>query len=192
MVVEKEGQMLKPVPVKKKYPFKMMNRFPGNIRRKILPLACLLSGWVASGLWAQSGPVAAGGLATGSGGEVNFSLGQVDNGVASGAGGTLLEGLQQPEDSLILTTLQSADSPALFSVTAYPNPSAYSIVIGVKNGGARNMSLRLYNIQGKLVLQHKLNEGRTDLPMARLASGIYFLNVLSDQKLVKQFKFIKE
>jgi hypothetical protein len=56
---------------------------------------CLL-GWGTTGLMAQQGFVATGGDATGAGGSVSYSIGQVDYLSAEGSGGFINQGLQHP------------------------------------------------------------------------------------------------
>ena len=66
------------------------------MRKIVLFLGCCLLGWGTSDLLAQQGNVAAGGLSTGAGGSVGYSIGQLDYLSATGSGGSLNQGLQQP------------------------------------------------------------------------------------------------
>ena len=165
----------------------------GSIRHKLILCAFVVFGGGALALSAaQSGPVAAGGVAVGTGGEVSFSLGQVDNSIASGTGGTLLEGLQQPEDSLATAATRPAYVPAAFRVAARFSPAAHAIVLDVRSGGGRELGVRVCNAQGKLILESGLREGRSYLPVGRLASSIYILNILRNHELLEQLKLVKE
>ena len=69
------------------------------MKKTILFLGCCLLGWGSTQLFAQQGFVAAGGEATGTGGTVSYSVGQVDYFTATGATGVLTLGLQQPFES---------------------------------------------------------------------------------------------
>jgi len=59
----------------------------------------LLFNMIFAGTWqlsAQQNTIAAGGLATGSGGTASYSIGQIDYITATGSGGTASQGVQQP------------------------------------------------------------------------------------------------
>ncbi|MHC1706606.1 MAG: T9SS type A sorting domain-containing protein [Bacteroidales bacterium] len=66
------------------------------MKKIVLFLGCCLLGWGTTDLLAQQGNVAAGGLATGAGGSASYSIGQMDYLSATGTGGSLIQGLQQP------------------------------------------------------------------------------------------------
>lgn len=66
------------------------------MKKIVLFLGCCLLGWGTSDLLAQRGNVAAGGFSTDAGGSVSYSIGQVDYLSATGSGGSLNQGLQQP------------------------------------------------------------------------------------------------
>ncbi|MCX6272178.1 MAG: carboxypeptidase-like regulatory domain-containing protein [Bacteroidetes bacterium] len=67
------------------------------MKKTILFLGCCLLGWGSTSLLAQQGFVSTGGQATGAGGTVSFSIGQVDYLSAAGNNGTIIQGLQQPQ-----------------------------------------------------------------------------------------------
>lgn len=67
------------------------------MKRIILLLGCCLLGWGTTTLIAQQGNVAAGGVATGTGGSVSYSIGQVDYLSAFGTNGAINQGLQHPD-----------------------------------------------------------------------------------------------
>ncbi len=60
------------------------------------PFACFFALLITAGSYAQQGNVAAGGEATGTGGSMSYSIGQVDYLVYSSPQGSLSLGLQQP------------------------------------------------------------------------------------------------
>jgi hypothetical protein len=62
-----------------------------------LTLAAAIVLTASSGAFAQQAVLAAGGEATGAGGTVSFSVGQIDFVEATGAGGKANQGVQQPE-----------------------------------------------------------------------------------------------
>lgn len=82
--------------------------------------------------------------------------------------------------------------PAFEDLRIYPNPVAdfLQLEIPVTN---KDRSLRIINIQGQVVFNQAVNKNdRTiRLPMAEYASGIYFVEVYEDLKLVASEKIIK-
>ena len=81
-----------------------------------------------SGLQAQEAPVASGGEATGSGGSVSYSIGQVSYLTNSGSGGTIGEGVQQPYE---IQTLDVVENYKDLSIVLFPNPTRENLNLNI-------------------------------------------------------------
>ncbi len=93
------------------------------MRHKRLKLsAVLLLGLGLTGLQAQTSVNATGTNASGSGGTVSYSVGQVVYTTNTGASGSVAQGVQQPFEISIVTGIEEAKGINL-SVSAYPNPT---------------------------------------------------------------------
>ncbi len=82
------------------------------MKKIFLFLGCCLLGWGSISLMAQQGNVAAGGQAVGAGGSVSYSIGQVNYLSASGTGGSLNQGLQQPDGARSICGTLTYDNAA--------------------------------------------------------------------------------
>lgn len=156
--------------------------------REIIVISCLLlCGF--NGLFAQQNTNVVGGSAYGAGGSVSYSIGQMDYVTATGGGGSVTEGLQQPFEILIISGIEESDIN--LSLAVYPNPTNDFVVLNVQNTNTLDMTYALYNIEGKLIEKQGLNGDQTTIAMKDLANGIYFIKVLRKSTEVKIFKVIK-
>ncbi|MDP1745030.1 MAG: T9SS type A sorting domain-containing protein [Bacteroidota bacterium] len=138
-------------------------------------------------LFAQQNTDASGGNAYGTGGSASFSIGQVDYITASDSSGNTTQGLQQSYEILIIKGIEEID----INLTLYPNPAADFVVLSVWDSNIQNMTYLLYDMQGKLIENKKLNSNQTSISMADLANDIYFIKVLDNDSELKVFKIIK-
>ena len=73
-----------------------------------------------------------------------------------------------------------------------PNPAQEKVILHLQSG-LENVTIELYDIQGKLVLSQKQqNRNEIEIDMAHLNSGVYIVKVLQDQKVISQQKLIKK
>ena len=147
-----------------------------------------------SGLHAQESINSAGGNVTSSGGSVSYSVGQVFYQTSIGANGSVSEGVQQPYEISVVTSIEEAKGINL-SFTAYPNPTTDYLTLSVDNSVKINMSklsYQLYDMNGKLLHSQKLTESKTQINMCNYTPASYFVRVLSGDKCVKEFKIIKQ
>lgn len=140
-------------------------------------------------LWSQRGPVAAGGEATGSGGTVSFSVGQIDYITIAGSSGTVSQGLQQPYEIYNITGI--ADDPSGYSMTVYPNPTAAHLILEIAGSEISELAYSLTDIHGHSLLQDAVTDPKTVISMEHLAMATYFLTVTRNAKTVQSFKIIK-
>jgi hypothetical protein len=156
--------------------------------KTILFSNCLLL-FSITNLLAQQGTNASGGEASGSGGSASFTIGQTDYISATGSGGKINQGIQQPYEILVTTGIDEKGIDLTTSV--YPNPTTDFVLLKLENCKSANFTFQLYNIQGKIILNKKVESNETTISMADLADAIYFIKVLNNDKEVKIFKIIK-
>ena len=112
----------------------------------IMISVCILL-WSATNLKAQQNTVGSGGDASGSGGTVSYTVGQLDYITASGIGGTMSEGVQQPYIINVATGVQETDINLTCSVS--PNPTADYVVLTVQKNDVQDMSYSLMDVEGQ-------------------------------------------
>lgn len=140
-------------------------------------------------LFAQQGVNASGGEATGTGGLVSYTIAQTDFITATGSGGIVTQGIQQPYQIIIGTGLEEKGIQLTASV--YPNPTNDFILLKVENKKLEGFTFQLCDIQGKILLNKKIENSETLITMTDLNDATYFINVFNDIIEVKTFKIIK-
>ena len=162
-----------------------------KMRHKKLKLsAILLLGLGLTGLQAQTSVNATGGDASGSGGSVSYSVGQVVYTTNTGTNGSVAQGVQQPYEISVVTGLEEAKGITL-SVTAYPNPTTDYLTLRIDEFEISNLSFQLYDMSGKLLQSEKITGNQTSIVMSNLVPANYFVKVTQGNKEVKTFKIIK-
>ncbi|WP_395052011.1 T9SS type A sorting domain-containing protein [Flavobacterium sp.] len=152
-------------------------------------LLAVIFGFFIQNIQAQKDVVVSGGNATGSGGTVSYSVGQVAYTNATGSGGTVTQGVQQPFE---IVTLGTDNFPEIILLmTVYPNPTTSIVNLKVDNFNFENLQINLSDITGKLLQSQKISNQETQIQMESLPQAIYFLNVLDNNKTIKTFKIIK-
>jgi Secretion system C-terminal sorting domain len=138
---------------------------------------------------AQQASVASGGVATGIGGTVNYSVGQTDYLTATGSSGTATQGVQQPFEISIL----GIDSfpEIVLEMTISPNPATEFVNLKINNFDYQNLNFELVDITGKQILFEKVASSETEISLINYPTKIYLLNITNRNKLIKTFKIIK-
>ena len=152
--------------------------------------AILLLGLGLTGLQAQESVNATGGNASGSGGSVSYSIGQVAYQTQTGTNGSVVQGVQQPYEISVVTGIEEAKGINLL-VSAYPNPTTDYLTLSIDGFDRSNLSYQLYNMNGKLILNEKITGNQTSIVMSTLVPATYFVKVIQRNKDVKVFKIIK-
>ncbi|NLK81924.1 MAG: T9SS type A sorting domain-containing protein [Bacteroidales bacterium] len=162
------------------------------MRHKKLKLsAVLLLGLGLTGLIAQESINATGGNASGSGGSVSYSVGQVVYTTNTGTSGSVAQGVQQPYEISVVTAIEEAKGINL-SVSVYPNPATDYLTLEVQEFELLNLHFQLYDMSGKLLQSQKITDSQTIIAMGELIPAAYFVKVVQNNKEVKTFKIIKK
>ena len=153
-------------------------------------LAIILFGICLTGLQAQEAIPAAGGEATGGGGSVSYSVGQLVFNTYTGEDGSVAQGVQQPYEISIITAIEEADGIGLYC-TAYPNPATDFLSLKVENFSFNDLTYYLFDINGKILITEKVTDITTTINLSEFQQGTYFLKVISKKQEVKTFAIIK-
>jgi len=141
-------------------------------------------------LQAQQVVTTSGGNATGSGGTVNYTVGQVVYTTITGTNGSVAQGVQQPFEISVITGIEEASDISL-EIMVYPNPATDFIRLKIENYEVQNLRYQLYDNSGSLLQDNKVEGSETSLVMNNLVPAIYFLKVIQGNKEIKTFKIIK-
>lgn len=139
---------------------------------------------------AQQSVSATGGEATGSGGSVSYTVGQVAYTTYTESEGTISQGVQQPYE--IFDIGSSADEYGIsLELSVYPNPASNFLMLIVKDIRPGNLTYQLFDANGKLLENKEIVDAETTILMDELSPAIYLLKVSDHDKEVKTFKIIK-
>ena len=140
-------------------------------------------------LQAQNNTVSGGGQASGTGGSVSYTVGQIAYAALTGTNGSLIQGVQQPYEISIVTSLE--DLTIDIKAQVYPNPTTDQLVLSVGTEAYNNLRYLLVDIQGKVIKTDRIINSNSTLDLSKLSNGTYFLRVLSNNKPIKTFQVIK-
>ncbi len=162
------------------------------MRPKLLKISTiLLFGLGLTGLQAQESINASGSNATGSGGSVSYSVGQVVYTSITGPNGVVAQGVQQPYEISVVTRGEVVNGINL-CVSAYPNPTVDNLTLSIHDFELSNLLYQLYDLEGKLLQNEKITGNLTSIAMSNLVPASYILKVIQGNKVVKTFKIIKK
>ena len=159
------------------------------MRHKRLKLsAVLLLGLGLTGLQAQTSVNATGSNASGSGGSVSYSVGQVVYTNNTGTNGSVAQGVQQPFE---IFTVGMKETELNIFLTVFPNPTTDYLTLSIDDFDISNLSYQLYDMNGELLQNAKITGNQTSIVMSNLVPANYFVKVIQGNKKVKTFKIIK-
>lgn len=154
----------------------------------ILTLGGLLLFFV-NALTAQDAIPTSGGNASGIGGTVSYTVGQVVYATNTGSNGSVAQGVQQPYEISVVSGI--GVNTINLSCSTFPNPTTDKLTLRVENSERINLTYELLDINGKLIESNKVEGSETYISMGHLAPSLYFLKISDGVKEVKTFKIIK-
>lgn len=141
-------------------------------------------------IYSQQTVIITGNNSSGSGGSVSYSVGEINYTENSSATGSVIQGVQQPFEILVVNSIPGFEG-MLLQCSAFPNPTRDNLNLVIENNQIENLLYQLYDINGKLIEIKKVDSNKTTISMQQLVSSTYFLKVLQGNTVVKTFKIIK-
>ena len=156
-------------------------------KKTITSVAFLLLG--LGGLHAQESVNASGGDATGSGGTIAYSVGQVVYTTNTGSTGSVAQGVQHAYE---IFTVGIKDTELSISLTAFPNPTMDNLTLQINDYNNEKLSYQLFDMQGKQLSSGQVTAQQTQIKMNSLPSATYFINLVNQEnKKVQSFKIVR-
>jgi hypothetical protein len=140
--------------------------------------------------YAQQGIHPSGGNASGAGGSVSYSVGQIFYSSQSGIDASLIQGVQQPFELMITDVKDLATN--LLSCEVFPNPAVKELNLLIKGEQPENGNWNLIDSKGVTIRSGEISTEETMIPMAGVPMASYTLKVSSGKKELKIFKIIKQ
>lgn len=142
-----------------------------------------------TGINAQEALLTSGQEASGSGGSLSSSMGQVLYTTNIGSSGSVAQGVQQAYE--ISTTIGIEETSIQLVCSAFPNPTVDNLILTVLNNVNENLTYQLFDLNGKLIDANSIHEESTVINMDQLPPAGYFLKVKQENTEIKTFKIIK-
>ena len=157
--------------------------------KKLLFLAAFTVSIV--GLHAQESTSSSGGEASGDGGTVSYSVGQVVYSTHSGTTGSVSEGIQQPYEISVIIGLE--ETGINLNISAFPNPTTDYLILKIADDAHQEsrFTITLYDLNGRVIEQQVVVSNETAIDMTSLNAATYILKVDNENQEVKTFKIIK-
>lgn len=156
-------------------------------KKTITSVAFLLLG--LGGLHAQESVNTSGGDATGSGGTIAYSVGQVVYTTHTGSTGSVAQGVQHAYE---IFTVGIKETELSISLTAFPNPTMDNLTLQINDYNNEKLSYQLFDMQGKQLSSGQVTAQQTQIKMNSLPSATYFINLVNQEnKKVQSFKIVK-
>ena len=76
------------------------------------------------------------------------------------------------------------------SISLSPNPASDTLKVKIDNEIITDSELNVNDLTGKLILKKKLNSNNQILDISALRTGVYFMNISTDNMMVGSAKFI--
>jgi hypothetical protein len=159
-------------------------------KNKSRPILLLAAGLLwASFAQGQESANVSGGDATGSGGTVAYSIGQLVYTTNNGGNGSVAQGVQ---NAFEIFTVGIKETELNISLTALPNPTTENLTLQISDYNNEKLSYQLFDMQGKQLSNGQITAQQTQINMNSLPTATYFINVVNrENKKVQSFKTIK-
>ena len=105
-------------------------------------------------------------------GSIDFTIGEVVISTGTDVTNDITQGFHQTNWNF----LGLEDQATNYEATIFPNPT--SDVLYIKTSTFENVTYRLYDAQGQLVLQNVLSAEQTPIQVSQLATGYYTLELI--------------
>ncbi len=132
----------------------------------------------------------AGTVFEGNGMSVSWTLGEVATETGVNKKNAITQGFQQTQ--LTVNPADATQMPLInFTINAYPNPASDHVFLEVDADNPGNFQYVLINSTGNVLSSNILTSNIQEIDLQSASSGVYFLEVLENKKLIKTFKILK-
>jgi len=169
---------------------RIRNPFPKTNKPLLFFVLLFLFGQGVEQLNAQEVISSNGGTYKGSTVQLDWTIGEPVIATLTSGTNTLTQGFHQSN-----LTVTAVDQMAISSITlrVYPNPVSEQLVLETGKGEKQRLSLKLFDITGKLIYQQAVEQPVETVNMQVYVSGHYLLRVFAEDGIPLQtFKVVKD
>ncbi len=159
------------------------------MKYKIKLASILIASFGLATCFAQESTNTTGGDATGSGGTVVYSVGQVAYIYETGSNGNINQGVQQPYEIYTIGFIEEGEEILL---NIFPNPTTGFLTLHVNELYNENSTILINDINGRTLFSQRINNVQTQIDLSSYEAGTYIFRILLESKELKKFKIIKK
>jgi len=152
------------------------------MKKRLIPLV-----FFSGAVFAQERTVSSGGDASGSGGNIAFTIGVIDYTNSSGTDGAVTLGVQQPYE-LFSASLEESNQD--WNITVFPNPFTSYITVEFPDH-VDGVTYVLHDEQGRTVQSGEISSPQGTIELSKLAMSSYHLSILVKNEQVRKYHLIK-
>ena len=156
------------------------------MKDKLFILIFLLNAFV---MQAQQIIATAGSYAKNTSGSLSWTIGEGIIETCKGTNVVLTQGFQQ--SNLIITAIKDI-SVTSFQIDAFPNPTNDFVTLKTTSESFKDARYMLYDLNGKLIQEQKLESNVTNITMNNFITGTYLLKIFQGNKEIKILKIVKK
>jgi len=143
---------------------------------------------VALSINAQQNIVASGGLATGTGGNISFSIGQIDFLYSTNASFNITQGVQQVYN-LNVTAVRNNFVEDDRYINIYPNPTREGIYLDFEK--FHEATYTIYDYTGNIIATNTIETSKTFIQLQTLPAATYIILITQPDKPQKSYLISK-
>jgi hypothetical protein len=167
--------------------FDKIYNHPNMLNLKLV-LTSLAPGFITNGLLYSQSSTNAG--VTSSSGSVTFSCGQIVFHALPDLDFSVTKGVQQPFEVFVFNGI-AGPTEEKFVLLAYPNSVANEMLPELQYISFSNLKFVIFDAPGNRVYLQKITQNITLISMAQFAARSYYIQIIDNQIILKNFKLIK-
>ncbi len=141
--------------------------------------------------FAQQAVPVSGGSLNGSGGNVVFTVGQMNYGSITDKNNvSVVKGIQQPVETDQKTNVDPSFNMAI-KCSVSPNPTSDFIFLKIDDTKFKEYSFELIDLNGKTLISNSISENNTLIDLREFISANYLIKINHQNKLITTFKIFK-
>ena len=137
---------------------------------------------------AQESISSSGGDASGNGGTLSFTVGQVVYTTNSSNSGNSAQGVQHAYEIFTIGTLESTLD---MGFAVYPNPTTEGVTLTVSNWQSQDLKYLVFDLSGKLLFSGEVVESITHISLHNYPSAPYLIHIVNGAERIKSFRISK-
>jgi hypothetical protein len=122
-------------------------------------------------------------------GSLSFTVGELVIDTKNAGTTTITQGFHQTK---LTITAMNVLREQNFSISAFPNPTNDFVNLKIEKGEIRDIEFILFDLQGKVLSNRKIESTNTEVSFSGYNSGNYLLKVIQKGKEIQTFKIVKD